>query len=186
MNQIKTGRFLLLTIAAALLVGCGLLVYSQVRLKFTDGNGVAVLSTKDTEFTTTWRHLLSVPDTSKQTVVIDGRPLEVEVVNTGESITQGLSNRSNIGADGMLFVFPTAVQTSFWMKEMQFDLDIVWLSKGFVVGIEREVPHPKLSTPIFSLESYRSPQDIELVLELPAGEAQRLGINDGSKLILYE
>lgn len=116
--------------------------------------------------------LAAQPDQQKVSINLKGRTIQVEVVNTPASITQGLSGRSEMGADGMLFVFSTARQTSFWMKEMRFDIDMVWIHDGKIVGITAAVPAPDPQTPLNQLPTYPSPQAVDMVLELPAGTAQ--------------
>jgi uncharacterized membrane protein (UPF0127 family) len=124
-------------------------------------------------------YLLQQPDRARvQLVTSDGRELTVEVVNSSESIIQGLSGRSEIGADGMLFVFPQPHKPTFWMKDMQFDLDLVWLRDGEVIEVTSAVPAP--ATPESALPLY-SPQNqqINMVLEVRAGDAATFGLQQG-------
>lgn len=112
--------------------------------------------------------------------------LTVEVVNTPGSITKGLSGRPKLTPDGMLFVFPFAQHTTFWMPAMQFDLDIIWIKDGRVVGLEQAVPRPSPETSLQDLPRYPSPGAVELVLELAAGRAKELGITVGTLVFLEE
>ncbi len=112
--------------------------------------------------------------------------LLVEVVNTPASTTQGLSGRTDIGADGMLFVFPQKQVRYFWMKDMRFDIDIVWISDNKVVGITPSVPKPVDQTPDNRLETYSSQQEIDMVLELKAQDAKKYDINPGDAVQLVE
>lgn len=109
-------------------------------------------------------------------IEIGGKPLQVEVVNTTESITRGLSGREKVNNDGMLFVFASKRETTFWMPDMQFDLDILWIRDGIIVGITRDVPKPHSGQSYATLPRYPSPGEIEMVLELPAGSAEKHGI----------
>ncbi|MCX6743404.1 MAG: DUF192 domain-containing protein, partial [Candidatus Parcubacteria bacterium] len=64
----------------------------------------------------------------KGKVVIDGKSISVEVAKTPEQIVAGLSNRNNLGQNsGMLFVFSDKRYRFFWMKDMKFSLDIIWI-----------------------------------------------------------
>jgi uncharacterized membrane protein (UPF0127 family) len=67
--------------------------------------------------------------------------VNVEIADTQEKRTLGLSNRRNLGDyNGMLFVFDNPTSTSFWMKDMYIDLDILFIdSKGFVIDIYENV-----------------------------------------------
>jgi uncharacterized membrane protein (UPF0127 family) len=66
-----------------------------------------------------------------------------EVVDEGDR-KKGLSGRDNLCADcAMLFSFEREGEYPFWMKEMKFDLDIVWILKNRVVFIAQGVSHEK-------------------------------------------
>ncbi|MBP9819759.1 DUF192 domain-containing protein [Candidatus Woesebacteria bacterium] len=129
-------------------------------------------------------YLVHVPDRTKLPIQVGSTQLTVEVVNTSASITQGLSGRSEIGSDGMLFVFETSQHAVFWMKEMLFDLDLVWIHQGRVVGISAGVPRPIPGTSEQDLPLYRSEGLVDLVLELPAGKADETGIRPGDSVFL--
>jgi len=110
--------------------------------------------------------------------------LKVEVVTTSESITQGLSGRSTIGADGMLFIFQNKAQQYFWMKDMLFNLDIIWIADTTVVGITKAVQKPEENTPDNRLKIYPSEVEVDMVLELPAGDVYKYGITQGQTIQL--
>ena len=65
-----------------------------------------------------------------QEIQIGDKSLRVEVADTNQKIKTGLSYRSEIGSDGMLFVMPDRGVPSFWMKGMRFGLDMVWIDCG--------------------------------------------------------
>ncbi len=129
-------------------------------------------------------YLVRVPDRTKLPIQVGSTQLTVEVVNTSASITQGLSGRSEIGSDGMLFVFDTSQHAVFWMKEMLFDLDLVWIHQGRVVSISAGVPRPVSGTPEHDLPLYRSEGLVDQVLELPAGKADETGVRPGDSVFL--
>lgn len=55
--------------------------------------------------------------------------LEVELADTLEKRATGLSNRDSLqDGHGMLFVYQEPGFYSFWMKEMQFPIDIIWIN----------------------------------------------------------
>ncbi len=118
------------------------------------------------------------------TVLMPKGALEVELANTKASRELGLSGRHQIRDDeGMLFVFDTPGRYGFWMKDMEFPLDMVWINEnGIVVSIERNV------TP----ESYREKKvymnqsDASYVLEINAGMAEKFGLYMGSKVRLTD
>jgi len=78
--------------------------------------------------------------------------------------------------EGMLFVYEEPLQPSFWMKGMNFPIDIVWLWGGQVVGIEHRVPADD------GVRHYQPKSVVDAVLELAAGAAANLGLRPGSSI----
>lgn len=69
-----------------------------------------------------------------RTVVIKDTQVSVEVVDTPESREHGLSGKSSLPHDsGMFFVFEQAGVYPFWMKDMLFSLDMLWIGDDFSV-----------------------------------------------------
>ncbi len=131
--------------------------------------GVAFLQNElfDVQFTRGW----DTSDREKICIQVGDESLTVEAVTRPASITQGLSGRESIGSDGMLFLFEEPRRTSFWMKDMQFDLDLVWIREGKIVDITTMVPAPESELTTQALPSYPSPGSVTAVLEIPAGKA---------------
>lgn len=80
---------------------------------------------------------------------------------------------------GMIFVFdPPSVQC-FWMKDMEFPLDIIWLNRAkTVIKVAANV------SPSSYPEKYCSDEEAKYVIELNAGEAKRADIVVGRRLQL--
>lgn len=110
------------------------------------------------------------------------REVQLEVVSSPSSITQGLSGRETLGSDGMLFVLPTTTTPQFWMKEMKFDLDLIWIKENTVIDITANVPHPAPGTNLQDLPLYSPPESVDMVLELEAGKAAEWGLSPGARL----
>lgn len=69
--------------------------------------------------------------------------LVVEIADTPAAQTQGLSDRKNLPSDhGLLFVFPDSRPQTFWMKDMLFPLDFIWINAGRIAGINENVLPP--------------------------------------------
>jgi len=110
-------------------------------------------------------------------VLAERQRVAVDVVDTPALRAQGLSGRASLAADeGMLFLFETSAIQSFWMKDMRFPIDIVWIRDGKIVGITPEVPLP---SPPHALPQYRSPVPCDVVLEVRAGAARRWSLKLG-------
>ena len=80
----------------------------------------------------------------------------------------------------MLFVFDKPEKHSFWMKDMKFPINIIWLdSHGKVVHIEENL-EPCPLAPI--CPSYPPSADSQYVLETVAGFTQRNIISVGTNI----
>ena len=77
----------------------------------------------------------------------------------------------------MLFVYSDHSARTFWMKGMRFPIDIIWIDRGRVRGIERSVPVPQGTLPLYS-----SGGPADHVLEVPAGWARRHGTRRGDRV----
>ena len=109
--------------------------------------------------------------------------IRVLVADTLEERAAGLSGYAGLPDDaGMLFVFAEPTQPSFWMKGMEFALDIIWIRDSTVVQIDASVPPPPEDTADDELPRYRPDEPITHVLELNAGSAARLGITVGDRI----
>ncbi len=81
---------------------------------------------------------------------------------------------------GMLFVYDEDGARTFWMPDMHFPLDMVWIRADCTVaGVTADVPNPPLDTPRDQLELYPSAGMVRFILELNAGQAATHGIKAG-------
>jgi uncharacterized protein len=105
--------------------------------------------------------------------------VEVAVADTDMERGQGLSGHPPLAEnEGMLFLFDTPSRPAFWMKDMLFPLDIIWLSSDWkVVDI----------TPNLAPDTYPAvfapSMDAQYVLEVPAGFAAREGVEIGQSVV---
>ncbi len=109
-----------------------------------------------------------------------------EVVDTPQSRAKGLSGRASLADDeGMLFIFEHPGKYGFWMKDMLFPIDMIWISEnGTVMHIERNVsPESYLQNPP---KTFINKADAKYVLELAAGRAEKMGVYLGVKVNLGE
>ena len=115
---------------------------------------------------------------------IGSQTLTVEIATSPEAMQQGLSDRISMGKNqGMLFDFGAVpVNTSFWMKDMRFNLDFIWIEQNKIVGITPDVPAPThLNT---NLPSYYPPSPVNQVLEVNAGWAKENNSKSGDEVKL--
>lgn len=100
-------------------------------------------------------------------VEIGSERLIVEVARTPAARAQGLSGRDRLPRDGMLFIMDSPGRHGFWMKDMKFPIDIIWLRTGRIVDIAQFVQPPASSGE--SPEVYYPRSNVDAVLELGAG-----------------
>lgn len=104
----------------------------------------------------------------------------VEVADTPALKRRGLGGRTELPEHGgMLFLFGEPEVRTFWMKDMEMPIDIIWLSGGRIIGIEHSAPIPPGGIPDEELERYHSPEPADRVIELAAGRAEALGLGVG-------
>lgn len=116
------------------------------------------------------------------TVTIRGIQWNVEIVDSAMKRSKGLSHRDFLAYDkGMLFVFDSSDYYYFWMKDMRFPLDIIWIRStgpdtGIVVEADENVQPLSFST----FQRFSPSEPVDLVLEVNAGQYEKFGIKKGS------
>ena len=109
-------------------------------------------------------------------VSINGQRVNVELAQTVAERSRGLSGRASLKPNtGMLFVFDEPTMPNFWMKDMRFPLDLIWIADQTVVGITRNVPLPTSTV----LLHYTPDQPVSHVLEVNAGWTTSHGVKTG-------
>ena len=103
----------------------------------------------------------------------------VETALTPKQQEKGLMNRKKLAPqNGMIFLFPTQRVVRMWMKNTLIPLDMVFFDpNGWVTSVHQNAK-PK------DLSAISSELPVQGVLEINAGEAEQLGIREGSRLLL--
>lgn len=123
--------------------------------------------------------VLFVPRLLATSVTVGGKTFQVEVAQTEETRRQGLSGRSSLAHDaGLLFVFDAPEQTCFWMKDMNFAIDILWFNAD-----KRLIHQARHVSPETYPENFCPPEAAKYVLEVAAGTAEALGLQEDSELV---
>ena len=70
-------------------------------------------------------------------VTVGGTPVSVDIASTEATREQGLSGRASLPeGTGMWFVFASDDTWGFWMKDMNFPIDMIWVDlTGRVVSV---------------------------------------------------
>jgi uncharacterized membrane protein (UPF0127 family) len=121
------------------------------------------------------------PQLKSGEVSIGKNVFTVEMATTTIEEARGLSFRTSLAeGTGMLFTFNPGIQ-NFWMKDMNFPIDIIWISQGKVAGfVENAKPEPGVS--LMRLTIYTSPDNVDRVLEVNAGIVAKDGIKAGDEV----
>lgn len=119
---------------------------------------------------------------SGATMRIRGITIEIEVADDAGKQARGLSGRARLcDRCGMLFTYSTPAIRSFWMSDMRFPLDFVWIRDGRIIDVTPNVPHPEANSEPVTVES-AAPAD--MVLEVPAGTIVRYGWSLGDRVTI--
>ena len=111
-----------------------------------------------------------------------GEEIPVEVADTLKKRSLGLGKRTSLKKGwGMLFVFENRKPHRFWMKDMQFPLDIIWLDNHKIVHI---IHNAKPANSKGEPEVMTSPVPVNFVLEIAAGRAAKLRLKTGQRMKL--
>lgn len=112
---------------------------------------------------------------------IDLSGMHWDMAETEADQRRGLGGREALDENmGMMFVFDQPGIYPFWMKDMKFAIDIIWLRGDQVVDLETLPPPAEGERP-----ASRIPREIsDKVLEIRSGRAEELGIKVGSKVDL--
>ena len=115
-------------------------------------------------------------------VKIAGQNIKVDLALTSAEQTQGLSGRLNLNEnEGMLFVFTNPGKYPFWMKDMNFPIDIIWLGKNMQVVYIKKNASPKLYP-----ETYgpgENDGDAKYVLEVMSGFSDKNNLKVGDSVL---
>ena len=112
-------------------------------------------------------------------LIVNDEKIDLEVAKTPQQQQIGLMYRTELPKDrGMVFPFSETIVASFWMKNVNISLDIIFVRDGVVDSIARNVP-PCRDEPC---PIYRSQGFINQVIELPGGRAKELNIRKGDEL----
>jgi uncharacterized membrane protein (UPF0127 family) len=114
-------------------------------------------------------------------VTLNGQRYSVEVARTETARARGLMFRDELPAGhGMLFIHEQEEPLAYWMKNTRIPLDILFFDHArHLVSQQRDVPPCDLGD---RCPPYPSDAPAIYVLELNAGEAERLHLQNGATI----
>jgi hypothetical protein len=168
MSKILSVAVLLLGLP--LLAGCAGWPFQETKTDLTNSGQLAVNS--------------GLPVIKVQIETSTGRrELEMEVASTDAQRKVGLMNRRELAEGrGMLFIFESQGYLNFWMKNTLIALDMVFVDSE---GTVKHVVHQAQPCTAFrdaDCPKYSSQYPARYVLEIGAGQAEKLGIETGDRV----
>ncbi|OGI72922.1 hypothetical protein A3D42_01605 [Candidatus Nomurabacteria bacterium RIFCSPHIGHO2_02_FULL_41_18] len=111
-------------------------------------------------------------------VGVAGQNIKVELARTPEVQARGLSGRESLKEnEGMLFVFDNLGRHGFWMKDMNFPIDIIWISEDKKVVYIKKDAKPHSYPEIFAPD-----EDALYALEVVFGFSDKYGLKEGDSV----
>lgn len=117
---------------------------------------------------------------NKQTpsVVINNKSFAVDVAKTEEQKAKGLSVYDKLPLEkGMIFVFDTKGYYTFWMKDMKFPIDIIYINNNKIVDIFKNIAPPKSQNEILPI--IKPKETANIILEINAGLSDKYNFKTG-------
>jgi len=108
-------------------------------------------------------------------IKIAGQKIKVDLALTDDARVKGLSGRVGLPLDqGMLFVFDRPDKYFFWMKDMNFPIDMIWINENMkIVHIEKKVE------PSSYPSSFGPKENTKYVLEVVSGFSSENNLKEG-------
>ena len=117
-------------------------------------------------------------------VEIGGQKINVDLALTEGEQAQGLSGRQSLSSlEGMLFVFNKPDKYLFWMKDMNFPIDMIWINQNMKVIFIKEN-----ALPVSYPETYgpsTTDGDAKYVLEVVAGFSEKNNLKTGDSVLFF-
>lgn len=111
-------------------------------------------------------------------VTINNKTFNVDVAKTDSEKEKGLAVYNSLALNkGMIFIYKNADYYAFWMKDMKFPIDIIYINKNIIVDIFKNVPIKKSENETLSIIKPKAKADT--VLEINAGLSDKYNFKTG-------
>ena len=161
---------LFLVIVALLVFGRGLTTIGQLP-RSTQSTGSAHANQREPV------------EEGKTRVRVKSLDVTAEIAASDRDKKKGLSDRESLPiSEGMLFVYDKMAIYTFWMKDVQFPIDIIWIGedKKIVYIAQNAQPEPDKNDD--ELKRYRPNAESQYILEINAGLAAANGLEIGDQV----
>jgi uncharacterized protein len=172
-------------IVVVIAIAVGVIILAAVALYFNPAEITNMLGGQESER----QDLILADETSSRSnngyrqvnVTVNGLVLVADIAATNEQRGRGLSVKDSLAEnEAMLFVFDNEAEHIFWMKDMKFPIDIIWIdSNKTVVHIEHNL---EPCSPEVLCPTYKSNDDSLYVLETVGGFAVEHDIVKGTQV----
>lgn len=122
---------------------------------------------------------LLAQNTKETHVTVNDSKFQVEIADTDTEKQIGLSKTESLPEnEGMLFLFDAPDYYSFWMRDMKFPIDIIFINGNKVTTVISNALPPSETNG--SLPTFQPREKSDKVLEVNAGIAKKYNITEGS------
>ncbi len=124
-----------------------------------------------------WTVVYGLNVTKTATAKVNRQVIPIEVAQTAEEKELGLSGRESLPqGTGLLFVYEQSGQHKFWMKDMNFSIDIIWIADDY-----RVIDITKNLAPDTYPNRFTSSEPSQYALEVNAGYSDQLDVKIGDE-----
>ncbi len=117
-------------------------------------------------------------------MVLGDQKFQTEIVDTPSLRNKGLSGRDSLCANcAMLFVFENEGDYRFWMRDMKFPIDIIWLNKEGQIIYRKENLNPDTFPQTFGIGEGQNKNKSLYVVEVPSGSYNKYNLYIGQKIL---
>jgi uncharacterized membrane protein (UPF0127 family) len=118
------------------------------------------------------------------TILLGTQSFRLEILSAREELARGLGGRASLDADmAVLFAFDPPQILQFWMKDVQFPIDVLFIDdQGVITDVH--TMNPELGLPDALLTRYSSSADVVYAVEINGGLAGQLGVAVGGRVEL--
>ncbi|GMX58420.1 MAG: hypothetical protein MCSN_0740 [Candidatus Microsyncoccus archaeolyticus] len=117
----------------------------------------------------------------KAEIIINDAVFDVKVLVFNSEKIKGLGGKQELKDNqGMLFVYLNEDKRYFWMKDMNFPIDVLWIRDNKIVNISENVPILTKG----EITRINSLYNVDKVLEIKAGSVSKYNINIDDEIII--
>ncbi|HEX8966205.1 MAG TPA: DUF192 domain-containing protein [Patescibacteria group bacterium] len=130
-----------------------------------------------------YANIFAVSSSHQSTISIDNHTFTLLIAKTEKEKETGLSGRSELPeTTGMIFPFDTPGLYAFWMKDMKFPLDIIYIHGNKIVTIINSLPNPTPQNDTWQI--VKPTEAADFVLEINAGLSKKYNFQVGDMVKL--